>query len=216
MPTPAFLHSLDSNGRSGAVRGARLRPSRCSAVRRMGARRALPVMEAEMSQSSSGVPAWQLEGNAPLAYDTHIVDVFLQDYSRRLVEAAAIKPSDRVLDVACGTGVMTRLLANKIGSAGLVVGFDLTRACSREHALLVKQPPQSNGGWATLQTCRLLMRLSIVSFANMACNSFLTKPQRFPKCIECWLIEAGWLSASGVQSSIARGKRRSLMLLSVI
>ena len=67
------------------------------------------VMEAEMSQSSSGVPAWQLEGNAPLAYDTHIVDVFLQDYSRRLVEVAAIKPGDRVLDVACGTGVVTQL-----------------------------------------------------------------------------------------------------------
>ena len=33
----------------------------------------------------------------------HIVDVFLQDYSRRLVEVAAIKPGDRVLDVACGT-----------------------------------------------------------------------------------------------------------------
>jgi hypothetical protein len=32
-----------------------------------------------MSQSSSGAPDWQLEGNAPLAYDTHIVDVFLQD-----------------------------------------------------------------------------------------------------------------------------------------
>ena len=62
-----------------------------------------------MSQSSSGGPGWQLEGNAPLAYDTHIVDVFLQDYSRRLVEVAAIKPGDRVLDVACGTGVVTRL-----------------------------------------------------------------------------------------------------------
>src|SRR5262245_9408400 len=59
-----------------------------------------------------------------------------------------------------------------------------TRACSREHALLVKQPPRSNGGWATLQTCRLLMRLSTVSFANMACNSFLTKPQRFPTCTD--------------------------------
>jgi SAM-dependent methyltransferase len=71
-----------------------------------------------MSQSSSGAPGWQLEGNAPLAYDTHIVDVFLQDYSRRLVEVAAIKQGDRVLDVACGTGVVTRLVANKIGSAG--------------------------------------------------------------------------------------------------
>jgi ubiquinone/menaquinone biosynthesis C-methylase UbiE len=79
----------------------------------------------EMAQSSSGAPGWQLEGNASLAYDTHIVDVFLQDYSRRLVEVAAIKPGDRVLDVACGTGVVTRLVANKIGSAGRVVGFDL-------------------------------------------------------------------------------------------
>jgi ubiquinone/menaquinone biosynthesis C-methylase UbiE len=82
-------------------------------------------MEANMSQSGSGAPGWQLQGNAPLAYDTYIVDVFLQDYSRRLVEVAAIKPGDRVLDVACGTGVVTRLVANKVGSAGQVVGLDL-------------------------------------------------------------------------------------------
>src|SRR5262249_59023878 len=82
-------------------------------------------MEAKMSQSSSNAPGWQLEGNAPLAYDTHIVDVFLQDYSRRLVDVAAIKSGDRVLDVACGTGVATRLAANKVGSTGHVVGFDL-------------------------------------------------------------------------------------------
>jgi hypothetical protein len=63
-------------------------------------------MEAKVSQSSAAAPGWQLEGNAPLAYDTHIVDVFLQDYSR--VEVAAIKPGDRVLDAACGTGVVTR------------------------------------------------------------------------------------------------------------
>src|SRR5262249_57570975 len=97
-----------------------------------------------MSPSSSGAPGWQLEGNAPLAYDTHIVDVFLQDYSRRLVEVAAIKPGDRVLDVACGTGVVTRLVANKIGSAGQVVGFDLNAGmlararASRETAVAIE------------------------------------------------------------------------------
>ena len=83
------------------------------------------LMEAKVSQSSADAPGWQLEGNAPLAYDTHIVDVFLQDYSRRLLEVAAIKPGDRVLDVACGTGVVTQLVANRIGSAGQIVGFDL-------------------------------------------------------------------------------------------
>lgn len=97
-----------------------------------------------MSQGSSRAPGWQLEGNAPLAYDTHIVDVFLRDYSRRLVEIAAIKPGDRVLDVACGTGVVTQLVANKIGSAGQVVGFDLNAGMlarakdSRETAVAIE------------------------------------------------------------------------------
>ena len=144
-----------------------------------------------MSQRSSGAPGWQLEGNAPLAYDTHIVDVFLQDYSRRLVELAAIKPDDRVLDVACGTGVVTRLVANKIGSAGQVVGFDLNAGmlararASRETAAAIE--------WRLGNATDMPFADATftVSFVNMACNSFLTKPQRFPKCIECWPIEVG-------------------------
>ncbi len=78
-----------------------------------------------MSLTGSGTLGWQLGGDAPLAYDTYIVDAFMPDYSRRLVEAAAIKSGDRVLDIACGTGVMTRLAANNTGPEGLVVGFDL-------------------------------------------------------------------------------------------
>ena len=78
-----------------------------------------------MSHTASGSSGWQLEGDAPLAYDTYIVDAFMQDYSRRLVDAASIKAGDRVLDVACGTGVVTRLAANTTGSEGQIVGFDL-------------------------------------------------------------------------------------------
>jgi ubiquinone/menaquinone biosynthesis C-methylase UbiE len=59
------------------------------------------------------------------------------------VEVAGIKPGDSVLDVACGTGVVTRLVANKIGSAGQVVGLDLNagmlaraRACAETTAAI--------------------------------------------------------------------------------
>jgi SAM-dependent methyltransferase len=169
-----------------------------------------------MSQSSSGVPGWQLEGNAPLAYDAHIVDVFLQDYSRRLVEVAAIKPGDRVLDVACGTGVVTRLVANKVGSAGQVVGFDLNAGmlararASRETAAAIE--------WRVGSATD--MPFAEAAFDCVICQHGLQfipdRPRRFPKCIECWPIEVGQLSASGVRSSIAPGKRRSLMQLSVM
>jgi len=71
---------------------------------------------------------WQLGGDAPHAYDTHIVNTFMQGYSRRLVEAAAIEKGSRVLDVACGTGIVSRLAAKKVGPEGNVVGFDLNAA----------------------------------------------------------------------------------------
>ncbi len=58
-----------------------------------------------MAQTGSQSSGWQLGSDAPLAYDTYIVDAFMQDYSRRLVEAAAIESGYRVLDIACGTGV---------------------------------------------------------------------------------------------------------------
>jgi ubiquinone/menaquinone biosynthesis C-methylase UbiE len=78
-----------------------------------------------MSKTSSGTSGWQLDGDAPLAYDTYIVDAFMQGYSRRLVDTAAIEPGNRVLDIACGTGAVTRLAADKAGPESHVVGFDL-------------------------------------------------------------------------------------------
>jgi ubiquinone/menaquinone biosynthesis C-methylase UbiE len=44
-----------------------------------------------------------------------------------IVKLAKIKPDDKVLDVACGTGVVSKEISQVLGPQGLLVGIDLSR-----------------------------------------------------------------------------------------
>jgi ubiquinone/menaquinone biosynthesis C-methylase UbiE len=59
-------------------------------------------------------------------YERYFVPVIPTPLAADLIETAAPRPGEHVLDVACGTGVLTRLAAQRVGTAGRVVGVDLT------------------------------------------------------------------------------------------
>lgn len=58
-------------------------------------------------------------------YQKYFVPAIGGPIAADLIEAAAIQPGDRVLDVGCGTGVVTRLAADVAGSAGTTAGLDV-------------------------------------------------------------------------------------------
>lgn len=69
--------------------------------------------------------SWQVQTRAAKLYEKRLVPALMAAWARRVVAAAGVRPGDHVLDVACGTGVVAREAAERTGTTGRVVGFDL-------------------------------------------------------------------------------------------
>jgi len=63
-------------------------------------------------------------GSPPENYERYFVPAIGAPLAADLIEIAALRPGERVLDVACGTGVVARLAAELVGAAGTVAGLD--------------------------------------------------------------------------------------------
>jgi ubiquinone/menaquinone biosynthesis C-methylase UbiE len=68
---------------------------------------------------------WQLEGGAPELYQRYLVPAMTAMWASDLAERAAVRSGERVLDVACGTGVVARVAAERVGDSGRVAGLDI-------------------------------------------------------------------------------------------
>jgi ubiquinone/menaquinone biosynthesis C-methylase UbiE len=64
-------------------------------------------------------------GNAAENYERYFVPAIGAPLAADLVELAALRPGERVLDVACGTGVVARHAVERVGAGGTVVGVDI-------------------------------------------------------------------------------------------
>ena len=66
---------------------------------------------------------WQLDGSAPELYERYLVPAITSVWAADLIDRARPRTGDRALDIACGTGAVTRLVAKRMGT-GRVVGLD--------------------------------------------------------------------------------------------
>ena len=58
-------------------------------------------------------------------YERYMVPAAFALWAADLLALLALQPGSRVLDVACGTGIVARMAAHHTGATGVVVGLDL-------------------------------------------------------------------------------------------
>ena len=74
---------------------------------------------------TDSVETFQLSVEAAEVYESQFVPALFAEWAPHLVEAGGVAPGQAVLDVACGTGVVARTAADRMGGRGRVVGLDL-------------------------------------------------------------------------------------------
>lgn len=79
----------------------------------------------EATGISQQSPFKHFSGSAPESYERFFVPVIPAPLATDLIDIVALRPGEHVLDVACGTGVVARLAAERVGAIGTVAGIDL-------------------------------------------------------------------------------------------
>lgn len=69
--------------------------------------------------------SWQVSDNAAEIYEQFWVPAMLGQWAPQVADSAKIVADDRVLDVACGTGVVAREAAGRVAVAEQVTGVDI-------------------------------------------------------------------------------------------
>lgn len=73
------------------------------------------------------LPAYAMNVTSfPEMYEQWLVGALFRPWAEIAVDRAGLKAGDRVLDVACGTGIVARLAREHVGAGGKVVGVDVS------------------------------------------------------------------------------------------
>lgn len=96
---------------------------------------------------------WGIPGSGAEIYERVFGPAMLGEWASRGASLAGPQPAEQVLDVACGTGALTRLLARGVAPAGRVVGLDL----SPDMLKVARKVPPGAAPAVTIEWCRAMV-----------------------------------------------------------
>ena len=118
---------------------------------------------------------WQMNTDGPEIYERYIVPTWMADWTTELIDAGDVGPKKRVLDVACGTGIIARKAAGIVGPEGRIAGIDSNEGMLRVAGRCAEQEGQTAIEWYHCDVSR--MPFSAGEFDTVLCQQGL---QFFP------------------------------------
>lgn len=147
-------------------------------------------------------------------YEEEFVPALFRPFAGSVLDAAAVARGQRVLDVACGTGIVARLAAPLVGPQGRVVGIDLN---ARMLAVAAESQPECGAVVEWREADAQALPFPPASFDTVLCQQGL---QFFPNRIGALhemhrvLVPGGRLALNvwGAQNPYLRALSQSLSL----
>ncbi len=127
-------------------------------------------------RNADQIAFWNESGGARWAKHQETLDVVLAPLAEGLLARAAVRPGERVVDIGCGCGATTLLLARAVGPAGHVLGIDvsvpmLARAAERlpkDGPVELVQADATTHAFPRASFDLLVSRLGVMFFAEPA------------------------------------------------
>jgi ubiquinone/menaquinone biosynthesis C-methylase UbiE len=113
---------------------------------------------------------WQVAGSAPENYERALVPAVFAPWAPQVVALANPKSDERVLDVACGTGIVARLAAERVGGGGNVVGLDLNPGMLAVAASIAQKTPATSAPITWREASATQMPFTDASFEIVYCQ----------------------------------------------
>jgi len=153
-------------------------------------------MHTDVSSAAGRIPSFEnYSGTAPENYERYFVPAIGAPLAAELLDVALLRPGEHVLDVACGTGIVTRLAAERVGADGAdgtVAGVDINPgmlAVARSAAR-----PELGIDWheAGARRCRSRPRRSTSRSARWVFSSSRTNSPHCARRAAFWRQAVAW------------------------
>lgn len=133
------------------------------------------------------------QGQAPRSpaevYDTMFVPALFRQRATVVSDEAAVGVGQRVLDVACGTGALSCVAAERVGPEGSVAGLDIN-----EGMLVVARGKTAAVEWRQGRAPKS-HATTAQSASHRSMRTFQRNGPASGRSVDCWTMRRAWSSS---------------------